>query len=143
MVKIKRGWILLAAVAGVLLIGFFIVQHFLDADTYRDRIEAAISDALGRPTKLGQLDFSLFSGSLVAEAPSISDDPAFSNQPFMTAKDVHIGVEVGPLLFHRELHITGFAINQPKITLLRAENGTWNYSSIGGEGKRKAPTTQT
>jgi len=143
MVKIKRGWILLAAVAGVLLIGFFIVQHFLDADTYRDRIEAAISDALGRPAKLGQLDFSLFSGSLVAEAPSISDDPAFSNQPFMTAKDVHIGVEVGPLLFHRELHITGFAINQPKITLLRAENGTWNYSSIGGEGKRKAPTTQT
>ena len=143
MVKIKRGWIVLAAVAGVLLIGFFIVQHFLDADTYRDRIETAISDALGRPAKLGQLDFSLFSGSLVAEAPSISDDPAFSNQPFMTAKDVHIGVEVGPLLFHRELHITGFAINQPKITVLRAENGTWNYSSIGGEGKRKAPATQT
>ena len=36
-----------------------------------------------------------------------------------------------PLIFSREIHITGFAIDSPKITLLRAANGTWNYSSIG------------
>lgn len=143
MANIKRSWIILAAVVVVLVMGFFIVQHLLDADTYRGRIEATLSDSLGRPVKLGHLDFSPFSGSLVAEAPSISDDPAFGNQPFMTAKDVRIGVEMGPLLFHRELHITGFTIDQPTITLLRAENGTWNYSSIGAEGKRKAPTSET
>jgi len=143
MAQIQRKWIVLAAIAVVLLIGFFIVQHLLDADTYRSRIEAALSDSLGRPVKLGHLDFSLFSGSLVAEAPTIADDPAFSNQSFLTAKDVRIGVEMSPLLFRRELHITGFSIDQPKITLTRAENGTWNYSSIGGEGKRKAPTAET
>lgn len=143
MQKIKRSWIISAAVVVVLLIGFFVIEHLLDADTYRGRIETAISDSLGRQAKLGHLDFSLLSGSLVADAPSIADDPAFSNQPFLTAKSVHIGVEVGPLIFHRELHITSFTIDQPKITLLRAENGRWNYSSIGGEGKRKAPTAGT
>ena len=143
MATVKRSWIVLGVVVGVLLIGVFIVQHLLDADTYRSRIETTLSNSLGRPVQLGHLSFSLFTGSLVAEAPSIGDDPAFSGQPFLTAEDVHIGVETGPLLFHRELHITGFTIDQPKITLLRAANGTWNYSSLGSQGKAKAPTAQT
>ena len=143
MATVKRRWIIPAAVAAALLVGFLIVQHFLDADTYRGRIEATLSDSLGRPVQLGHLSFSLFTGSLVAEAPSIADDPAFSTQPFVTAEDVHIGVQTGALLLHRELHITGFTINKPKITLVRATNGTWNYSSIGSEGKRKAPTAET
>lgn len=143
MATVKRRWIIPAAMAAALLVGFLIVQHFLDADTYRGRIEATLSDSLGRPVQLGHLSFSLFTGSLVAEAPSIADDPAFSTQPFMTAEDVHIRVQTGALLLHRELHITGFTINQPKITLVRATNGTWNYSSIGSEGKRKAPTAET
>jgi AsmA protein len=29
------------------------------------------------------------------------------------------------------------------VTLLRGQNGTWNYSSIGQEGKRKAPNADT
>lgn len=143
MATVKRSWVVLAAVVGVLLIGFFTVQHLLDADTYRGRIEAALADSLGRDVQLGHLSFSLFTGSLVAETPSIADDPAFSTQPFLTAANVHIGVETGALLFGHELHITGFTINQPKITMLRAANGTWNYSSIGREGKRKSPTAQT
>src|ERR1700761_158823 len=114
MAKVKRSWIILGAIAVVLLIGFFVVQHLLDADTYRGKIEQVLSDSLGRPTSLGHLDFSLASGSLVAEAPSIADDPAFSKQPFLTAKDVRIGVEVGPLIFHRQIHITGFTITEPK-----------------------------
>ena len=75
--KQKRIWIVLAGLVVVLLIGIFIVQHFLDADTYRGRIEAALSDALGRPVQLGHLSVSLLTGNLVAEALSIADDPSF------------------------------------------------------------------
>lgn len=141
--KIKRSWIVIASIAVVLVIGFFAVQHFLDAETYHAQIETALSDSLGRRVELGHLAVSLLSGSVVAEGLSIADDPAFSNQPFVTAKDVRIGVEMMPLLLHRELHITGFTIDEPKITLLHAENGRWNYSSLGEEDKRKAPTAQT
>jgi AsmA protein len=142
MVKIRRSWIL-AAAAALLLIGVFVVSHLLDADTYRGRIEKVLADSLGRPVQLGHLSFSLFSGSLLAEAPSIADDPAFSSGPFLTAKEVRIGVELTPLFIHHQLHITGFTINQPNIILLRAENGTWNYSSLGSAGKRKAPSADT
>lgn len=143
MAAIKRSWMVIGGVIVLVLIGVFAISHLLDADTYRGRIEKALSDSLGRPVQLGHLDFSLFSGSLLAESPSIADDPAFSNQPFLTAKDVRIGVEVMPLILRRELHIQSFTIDQPKILLVRAANGTWNYSSLGSEGKRKAPSADT
>jgi AsmA protein len=143
MEKIRRRWIVLGAAVALVLIGVFVVSHLLNADTYRGRIEKALGDSLGRPVQLGHLGFSLFSRSMVAEAPSIADDTAFSNQPFLTAQDVRIGVAVMPLLFHHALHIRSFTIHQPKIVLLRAENGTWNYSSLGSAGKRKTPSADT
>ena len=139
----QRRLVIAGAAAVVLLIVLIGVRSLIDPDAQRGQIEATLSDSLGRPVKLGKLDFSLFSGSLVATAPSIADDPAFSSQPFLTAKEVKISVELLPLLFHHQLHIEGFTINQPQITLLRAANGTWNYSSLGQQGKRKAPTEQT
>jgi AsmA protein len=141
--KIRRNGIVLAAVAALLLIGVFTVDHLLDADTYRARIQDALSGSLGRPVHLGRLDFSLFSGSLQAESLSVGDDPAFSSQPFLTAKKIRIGVEISPLLFQHKVKITGFTIGQPRISLVRAENGAWNYSSLGSAPKRKASTTQS
>lgn len=132
----QRLWIIVSATISVLVIGIFTVGHFLDADTYRPRIQAALSTSLGRPVQLGHLSFSLFSGNLVAESASIADDPAFSAQPFLTAKDIRIGVETGPLVLHHEIHITGLTVDKPAITLIRNQSGTWNYSSLGGESKR-------
>ncbi len=144
MIKSKRIWILLASLAVVLLAALLLVPRLLDADTYRGRIEAALSTSLGRNVRLGHLTFSPFSGSLVALTPSIADDPAFSTQPFLTAEDIRIGIDTGAFVLHRELHIRSFAIDQPKINLLRADNGTWNYSTIGGQKTpAPAPTTNT
>jgi AsmA protein len=143
MVKSKRIWITLATAGTSLLLALLVLQHLLNADTYRGRIEARLSNSLGRTVQLGHLSFSIFSGGLIAATPSIADDPAFSNQPFLTAKDIRIGIETGAFLFHRELHIRAFTIDQPKIILARAENGTWNYSTLGGQGKSHTATAET
>ena len=124
-------------VALVLLIGLCI-PLFLNADTFRTRIETALTTSLGRKVTLGKLDLSVLTGNLVAENATLADDPAFSTQPFLEATKVKIGVEVFPLIFSREIHITGFAIDSPKITLLRAANGTWNYSTIGSAQQNTA-----
>src|SRR6201992_1210414 len=124
--------IVLGSIVALVLIILISIPFFLNADAFRARIESALTTSLGRKVTLGKLDLSALTGSLVATDASVADDPAFSNQPFLQASKVKIGVEVLPLIFSREVHITGFAIDSPKITLLRAANGTWNYSSIGG-----------
>jgi AsmA protein len=72
-----------------------------------------------------------FSGSLVATDLIVADDPNFSAAPFLTAKEVRIGVSLRHLIFSREVHLRSFQIESPEITILRAANGTWNFSSIG------------
>ena len=138
MMKSKRIWVVAGVAVGVILIGLLVLEHFLDADTYRGQIEAALTSALGRQVQLGHLSFSIFSGSLEASSPSIADDPAFSHQPFLTASDIKIGVKTWDLVFDRQLHITGIAVDQPKITLLRRTDGEWNYSSLGGKSQPSA-----
>lgn len=133
--KSKRVWVVAGVVVGVILVGLLVIEHFLDADTYRGQIEAALSSALGRQVELGHLSFSIFSGSLEASSPSIADDPAFSHQPFLTAKEIKIGVKTWDLVFSHQLHITGITVDQPKIMLLRRADGEWNYSSLGGKSQ--------
>ena len=89
-----------------------------------------MSAALGRTVKLGNLYFSPFSGSLVANDLSIADDPAFSTSPFLSARQLRIGVEMKPLILHRQIHIRSFEVEAPQIHLIQGPNGTWNFSSL-------------
>ena len=123
--------IVLGSIVALILLIVLCIPLFLNADTFRTRIETALTTSLGRKVTLGNLDLSVLTGSLVAENATIADDPAFSNQPFLQASKVKIGIEMIPLILSRQVHITGFAIDSPKINLLRAANGTWNYSTIG------------
>src|ERR1700691_3377617 len=72
---------------------------FLNADSFRTRIETTLTKSLGRKVSIGKLELSVWSGGLVATNASVADDPAFSNQPFIQADTVKIGVELLPLIF--------------------------------------------
>ena len=109
---------------------------FLNADSFRTRIESSLSKSLGRKVTIGKLNLSLWSGGLLAQNAVVADDPQFSTEPFLQADSVKIRVEIFPLILHREVHIQGFSLQSPRIQLLRAPNGTWNYSSIGGAATR-------
>ena len=90
---------------------------------------------------LGNLSFSVFSGSLVADNISVADDPAFSTKPFFQAQSLHIGVEVAPLLFHRKLLVTSFVADSPSINLVHNAQGVWNFSSLGSTAASRTQNT--
>lgn len=127
--KRRTKIIIIAAVAVLVVVG--LLPLLINANTFRPVLESNLSQALGRKVHLGDMSFSPFTGNLVAKEVSISDDPAFSSQPFLQAKSLKIGVEVGPLIFHRDLRVTHFTAQQPDIHLIHAANGTWNFSSLG------------
>ena len=141
----RRLWITSAAVVGgIILLLLIAIPVLLNADNYRPRIQTALSDATGRQVTLGHLSFSLFSGSLTADQLSISDDPAFSQQPFIQAQQIHIGIEVGPLIFDKQIKIRGITIDTPKINLIQNQANVWNYASLGNSSKRaNKPETQS
>jgi AsmA protein len=130
--------IAIGAVVALVVIVAICLPLFLNADSFRTRIESTLTKSLGRKVTIGKLNLSVWSGGLVAENASVADDPAFSTQPFIQADSVKIGVEMLPLLLSKQVHIRGFSLISPKVQLLRAANGTWNYSSIGAAAAKPA-----
>lgn len=120
----------------------FSIPLFLNADSFRNRIEATLTKSLGRKVTVGSVKLSIWSGGMVAENATVADDPQFSSQPFIQAQTVKIQVQMLPLLLHRELQIRGFELQSPQIQLLRAPRGTWNYSSIGGGARTQDEETK-
>src|SRR5580698_6090867 len=135
--------ITLAAVVVLVLLVAVSVPLFLNADSFRARIETTLTKSLGRKVSIGKLDLSIWSGGLVAENTTVADDPAFSTQPFIQAQSVKIGVQILPLILHKTVLIRSFQLDSPKIQLLRSASGTWNYSTIGGSAAKSSQDADT
>src|SRR5467141_716598 len=134
-------------VAGVLVVLVLVALFLIPVNQFRPTIEEKASAALGRKVEVGNLSLSLFSGSLAADNLAIADDPKFSKSPFLTAKSIKVGVELMPLILHKDLNITRIVIDSPEVTLLRGPGGEWNYSSFGAsaaksQGKPAPPSSQ-
>jgi AsmA protein len=127
---VKRWTKILLTLVGLVLLGAASIPFFVNANTFRPIIESQLTTTLGRTVKLGDLSFALFSGSLIARDLSVADDPNFSGAPFLTAKEVRIGVLLRPLILSRKVTLQSFQIKSPEITLIRAAIGNWNFSSI-------------
>jgi AsmA protein len=135
---VKRWVKVLVVIAGLFVLAIVSIRLFVHANTFRPAIEKQLSATLGRNVKLGDLSLSVFSGRLVGKDLIISDDPSFSTKPFLTAKEVRIGVSMKPLIFAHELHLRSFQIESPQINIIRATNGAWNFSSMGRLASPKA-----
>jgi AsmA protein len=127
-IYIVGGLIVLLLLVAVLL------PFFIDANKFKPQIESAAQNGLGRKVAIGNIQLDLFSGGVAVADISVSEDPAFGSGAFLKAKSVKVGVEIMPLVFSRQLHVTGVAIDQPEVALLRAPSGEWNFSSLGAKG---------
>jgi len=141
----KRFLKILAIIVAVLVVIAIAIPFFVDANTFRPKLESELTEALGRQVKVGNLSLSVFSGSVSADDISIADDPKFSKSPFVQAKELSVGVELIPLIFSKTLNVTELTLNQPEIALVKSENGEkWNFSSLGGNNTSAAkPAAQT
>jgi AsmA protein len=140
----QRRWIkfvLAAVVLFIVVIG--LVPFLINADTFRPKIESELSSSLGRKVTLGHQSLSLITGRLAANDISIADDSTFSSAPFLEAKQLHFGIELGQFLFHHLVQITDITIDSPAIHLIHNQNGAWNFSNIGSaSGSTQAGSQQ-
>jgi AsmA protein len=127
-----KRWAKILLVAGAVVVAAIAsIPLFVNTNTFRPTVEKELAYTLGRSVKVGDLSLSAFSGSMLSKDLSVADDPNFSAAPFLTAKTLRIGVSLRALIFSHQLELHGFEIEAPEINLIRAANGTWNFSSIG------------
>jgi AsmA protein len=127
----RKLLILAGSLVALLILIALVLPLFINANTFRPMLETYLSGALGRKVEIGGIHLSVFSGSIVVDRLSVADDPAFSASPFLTAKQLSAGVSLMPLIFSKRLDVTSLTITDPRIRLVRAASGRWNYSSLG------------
>src|ERR1700682_1091998 len=137
----RRTLRVILIVVAVLIVLVLVAPFLIPVNQFRPTIEEKASAALGRKVDVGNLSLSLFTGSLAADNLSIADDPKFSKSPFLTAKSIKVGVQLLPLILHKDLNITRIVIDSPEVTLLRSSGGEWNYSSFGASAAKHQTQT--
>lgn len=125
LLKIAAGLLALAVIALLAL------PFLIDANRFRPLLEQQLSQALGRQVTIGNLSLALLEGGVSATDLSISEDPAFGKQPFLSAKTLHVGVDLPVLIFSRALHVQEITIDGADLTLVQTTEGHWSFSSLG------------
>ena len=127
---VKKILIAVAALIVLVVIAAIGIAAFFDVNQFRPALSAQIGAALGRRVEIGNLKVSWLAGGVAAEDVVILDDPAFSKEPFVSAKSVSVGVDILPLILSRSLRVQAFTLERPMVSLIRGSNGNWNFSSL-------------
>jgi AsmA protein len=118
-------------VAVLLLLAGAALLLSVDVDRYRGRVQALLSDRLGRKVQLGRIALSLFPVGLRVANASIADDPAFeSARPFAQVEELYLSPRLLPLVRGR-FELNALELRRPAIELIRGADGRWNAATLG------------
>lgn len=121
-----------AVMVAVVLVGAVIFIKTFDVNRFKPQILAQAKTALGRDVDFGnaRLDVGFRGISLKLDNLSIADDPAFQKEAFVTVREVEAAVDALAYLTSKTISVPLVLIKEPKITLIRAKDGTLNVQTI-------------
>ena len=132
----KKPLIIIAVVVVLLLIIIVALPFLIDVNQFKPKLQSDLGTALGRKVEVGNIKLAIFSGGVAIDDLAISDDPAFSRELFLKAKQLTVGVNLIPLIFSKKLEVRSFGVVDPEVSLWRNSAGVWNYSSLGGNAAK-------
>jgi uncharacterized protein involved in outer membrane biogenesis len=132
----KRKIALFAAggLFALLVLAAVAILFFVDMNSYKPRLEAAASDALGMEVRIGgRLGIGLFPGFHVAlEDVSIRNRGA----DVASAKETFLGIELLPLL-HKDVRIVTIGMKRARISIEQDRDGKFNFETPEEEAGKK------
>lgn len=139
-----RKWIIAGAIVAVTII--VVTAALLNINSLiarnKDYLLSQAEHALGRKIRVGEVEATLWSGLGVRLKDfSMADDPGYTAEDFVRARDLQVNVKLWPLL-RKEVKVKSVVLHEPVIRVIRNNDGTFNFSTIGGQGKEKQSTAE-
>lgn len=114
----------------LLVVAVIALPSFIDINQYHDKIQAELSQKLNRPVTLGRMSLKVFPVRVRVENAVIGEDPSFhSARAFAQAQALDVSAKLLPLI-HKDVQVNSINLLQPKIELIRDQQGNWNVSSL-------------
>lgn len=117
----------------VLVLAFVILGLTFDINSYRSRIEAAVSEAIGLDVSIkGKMGLSFFPFGISAQDIRVSN----KGHEILSLESLKLGAELLPLL-RKQLKVTACELVKPAITIVKEANGNYNYERPEKEFKEE------
>lgn len=123
----KRIWIGVGVVlAGILVLALLNVNVLLQRS--KGYLIGRAEQALGRKVSLDQIEVTLWPVGIRLANFALADDPAFSANDLLRAKDVRVDFQLLPLILgqFRPAKVT---LESPRLTLIRDTAGRYNFAT--------------
>lgn len=134
----NRLLFILLAIAGIAIATILVAPGLIPAETYKGRIEAAASQALGRQVTISNdISVRIFPTTAFAVNDlAIANEEGFEGDTLVRVKSANIGVKLFPLL-SQSVEIDRFILTEPAINLMRNADGSvnWNLAHAGADAK--------
>ena len=134
--------IIIGIVVGVIVIVVGVLFATFNPNDYRGTIQTKLEQQLDRKVGLGNMSLGLFPLRFKVADLSISDDPKFSNSPFIQTQELSVSVKLLPLL-SKSVEVDSLTLNRPNVQLIKNAQGVWNFASIGQKPPAEAPAPAT
>lgn len=124
----------LAGLCVLALSALFAAPYFVDWNDYRDVFEAQATKLVGRDVDVGgDVSLTLLPAPVLRfETVNVADPKGGFDTPFAAARSVTVWLSVPPLL-RGTVEARSIEVVQPVVNLRLKEDGTGNWSDLGGE----------
>ena len=100
---------------------------YVDATGYRERIRAALEQALHRKVAVGKVRFNLLTGpGFAVDNVVISEDPSIGIEPIAYVETLDARVRL-TTLWTQSLSFSTLRMNNPTVNIAKGDNGVWNF----------------
>lgn len=127
----------------VLIALALLLPPFINVNRYKARMAASLSNAVGRPVKIGEVEMRLIpQPGFWMRNVEIGDDPQISSEPILRADEVTAYLRLSSL-WRGRLEIAKLNLQYPSLNLVH-NDGRWNIESLLWRASRTpvAPTGQ-
>ena len=127
----------------VIVLGI-VVPPFVNVNRYRGDIARSISNAVGRPVTVGQVELRLLpQPGFDLHNVEVGDDTSISSEYLLRADAVTAYLRLSSL-WRGRLEIARLSLTDPSLNVVRAEDGRWNLETLLSRTTQtpSAPTAQ-
>lgn len=137
----RRIGLVAATLVAAAALPSWIVGTLLTRSRWQQRLTARLSQAFGRPIRVGQFRWALWSGlTIQSEQVSVAEDPAFGAEPFLQARRASLHLSPWALL-RGKIEITALRFDDVSLNLVE-QHGRWNLAAWLGQQAQGAGRTR-
>jgi uncharacterized protein involved in outer membrane biogenesis len=116
----------------VVVFAAIVVLPLIPLDSFKPRVESALSRALGRTVTVRTMHLTLVKRpALIIDGVTAKEDPRFGEGNLLEADHARAELAIGPLLAHRQIVIRNLVLDSPRFTFSKTSSGLWSWATIG------------